>query len=129
MGVILEVLDLRTLGLQFLRGVEGYISLARIEQLLDILLIDITALALAVRAFVATKRDTLIKLDAQPTERLNDILLGSRHKTVGVGVFNAENQVAAMLLGKKIIIQCGAYATNMQSPRRTRGKTNSYSSF
>ena len=129
MGVVLEILDLSTLGLQFLGRVESDVGLIGIQQLLHIFLINVATLTLAIRTFVATEADTLVELDAQPFERLNDILLGTRHKTVGVGVLNTEHQIAAMLLGKQVIIQGGAHSANMQSPRRTRGKTYSNSSF
>ena len=67
-GVVLEVLYLATLGLQLLGRVKGDICLVIIQQLLHILLINIAALALAIRAFVATEADTLVKLDAEPLE-------------------------------------------------------------
>ena len=63
MTVILEILNLLTLGLQLLWCVKGDIGLVSIEQLLHIFLIDITTLALAIRTFVAAKTDTLVKLD------------------------------------------------------------------
>jgi hypothetical protein len=125
----LEVLDFLTLLLQFLGGVEGNVCLAGIEQLLHILLIDVAALALTVRSLVATKGDALVELNAEPLETLDDILLGARHETVRVSILDTEYQVAAMLLGKQVIIQCGTHTANMQSPCRTWGKTHSYFSF
>ena len=129
MAVVLEVLHLSTLLLQLLRGVEGDVCLAVVQQLLDILLIDVAALALTVGTFVATERDTLVELDTQPLETLDDILLGTGDEARGVGVLNAEHQVAAVLAGKQIIIQSGTYTTNMQSPRGTRCKAHPDSSF
>ena len=64
MAVILEILDLLTLGLQLLWCIKGYVSLICIEQLLYIFLIDITTLALAIGSLVATKAYTFVKLDA-----------------------------------------------------------------
>ena len=128
-AVVLEILDFLTLGLQLFRGIESNVSLVGIEQLLHIFLIDIATLALTVRTLIATKRDTLIKLDTQPLKRLNDILLCTRHETIGVSILNAEYQIAAMLLGKQIIVQGGTHTTDMQSSRRTRCKTHPYSSF
>ena len=68
MGVILEVLDLLVLLFQLLRSIEGDIGLAGIKELLDIFLIDVTALALAVGTMVTANADTLIELDAEPFE-------------------------------------------------------------
>ena len=70
MAVVLEVLDLGTLRLQFLWGIEGDICLIGIQQLLHIFLIDITTLTLTVRTFVTTEAHALVELDAQPLERL-----------------------------------------------------------
>ena len=128
-GVVLEVLYLCTFLFQLLGRIKSDVGLAGVEQLLHILLIDVAALALAIRSFVATKRDSLVELDTQPAERLDDILLGTGHEAVRVGVLNTEHQVATVLTGKQIIIQGGTDATDMQSPRRTRGKTHSNSSF
>ena len=66
MTVVLEILNLLTLGFQFLWGIESYISLISIKQLLHIFFIDITTLTLAIRTFVATKRYAFVKLDTQP---------------------------------------------------------------
>ena len=113
MRVVLEVLYLAALLLQLLRRVEGYVGLAGIEQLLHIFLIDVAALTLAVGPFVAAERYTLVELDAQPLERLDDVLLGTGYKPRAVGVLNTENEVAAMLAGKQIIIQGSAHTTDM----------------
>ena len=113
MAVVLEVLNLGTLRLQLLWGIEGNIRLIGIQQLLDILFINVATLALTIGTLVATERNAFIELDTQPLKTLDDILLGSRHKTCGVGIFNTEHQIAAMLTGKQVIIECGTYAANM----------------
>ena len=74
-GVILEVLHLSTLLLQFLGRIEGIVGLALVEELLHILLIDLPALALTVRAVASTEADTLVKVDTQPAERLREYTL------------------------------------------------------
>ena len=113
MAIILEILDLRTLSLQLLWGVESNIRLIGIKQLLHIFLINIATLALTIRAFVTTKAYTLVELNAKPLERLNDILLGTWHETIRIGILDTENQVTAMLLGKQVIIQGCAYTADM----------------
>ena len=72
---------------------------------------------------------TLVELDAQPLEGLDDIGLGLWHKARGVGVFNAEHQVASVLTCKQVVVQSGAYAADMQRSRRTGGKSHPDSSF
>ena len=78
---------------------------------------------------VATKAHALVELQSQPAERFYDILLSTRYKTGGVGIFNAENEIAAMLAGKKVIIQSCTHSTYVQGTCRTRSKAYSYSSF
>ena len=128
-GVILEILDFSTFGLQFLWGVESDVSLTGSQELLHIFLIDIAALTLAIRAILTTEADTLVELDAEPTERLDDIILRSGHETAGVGILNTEHEVASVLTGKQIIIQRSTHSSNVQSTRGTGCKTHSNSSF
>ena len=111
--VVLEVLYLLTLLLQFLGRVEGDIGLAALQQHLHILLIDVAALALTIGAIVAAEADTLVELDAQPAEGLDDISLSLGNETGGVGILDAEHQVAAMLTGKQIVIQGSAHTADM----------------
>jgi len=80
--VVLEVFHFGALGFQLLRRVEGIVSLAGTDQLVHVFLVDIAALALTVGTMVASKADTLIKLYAEPSERLQDVLLGTGNKTV-----------------------------------------------
>ena len=113
LGVVLEVLYLLALLVELLGGVEGNVGLVGIKQLLDILLVDVATLALAVGTLVATEGHALVELDAEPAERLDDVLLGAGHEAVAVGVFNTEDEVAAMLTGKEIVVQGRAHTANM----------------
>ena len=122
MGIVLEILDFRTLGLQLLGGVEGIIGLARIQQLLHIFLIYMTPFALAIRPELAAEGHTLVELYAQPFEGFDDIFLGSRHETGRVGILDSENQLSAMLTGKEIIVEGRAYTTDVERPRGARCK-------
>ena len=129
MGIVLKVLHSLALGGQFLGGVKGYVGLAGIEQLLYILAVNVATLALAVGAMIATKAHTFVKLDAEPLERLYNIVLGSRHKAVGVGVLNAEHHVAAVLARKQIVVKGCAHTANMKWTRGAWCKTHTYFSF
>ena len=128
-GVVLEVLYFLTFLLQLLRCVEGDIGLALVEQLVDILLIDGATLTLAVGTLVAAEADAFVELDAEPAERLDDVFLGSGYQSRRVGIFDAEHEVAAMLAGKQIVIQCCTDTTNVQRTRRTWCEAHPYSSF
>ena len=65
-GIVLEVRHRLTLLLQLLRSIEGDISLARIEELLDVLTVDVTPLALAIRAAVTAVVHPFVKANTEP---------------------------------------------------------------
>ena len=129
LGIVLEVLYLCTFLLQFLGSVEGDICATGIEQLLHILLVDVTALALAIRAILAAKRDALIELESQPAERLDDVFLGTWHESARVGILDAEHKFALVLMGKQIVEQCCAHSSDMQCPSGTWCETHPNFSF
>ena len=99
-GVVLEVCNLVALCFQLLWSVECDVGVARLEELVDVFAIDIATFALAVRAIVATIRHTFVEFDAEPFECLDDILFGTRHEAVRVGVFDTENHIATVLFCK-----------------------------
>lgn len=125
----MEILYFLAFLFQFLGRVKSQVSLSVIEQLLYILFIDLASLTLTVGAVVATEGHSLIKLDAEPFERLDDIVFCPRHKPVAVGVLDAKNEIAAVLACKQIIVECRADTANMQWTRWARGKTYPYFSF
>ena len=100
-----------------------------VEQLTDVSLIYLAALALAIGPVVAAEGNALVELDAQPLESFNDVGLGLGHEARSVGVLNAEHQVAAMLACKQVVIQGSAHTTNVQWPRGAGCKAHPYSSF
>ena len=81
-GVVLEVGHFRALGLELLRGVEGDVSLAGVEEHFDVLAVDVTAFALLVGAVGASFADALVDADAQPCQGLVDVILGAGHETL-----------------------------------------------
>ena len=96
-GVILEVGRCLAGFLQLLRRVEGHISLPFVQQLLRVAAVDVPALRLAVRPVFPAEAHALVEVDAEPFERLEDILLGPRHEATAVGVLDAEDQFTASL--------------------------------
>lgn len=90
--------------LPVLRGVECDISVAGIQQLIDILLVNISAFTLTVRAVFASEADTFVELDSQPGKRFYNIGFRSGNETLGVGIFDTENQISTILFGKQIIV-------------------------
>ena len=81
-GVILEVLYLVALGLQLFGSVERDICFSGFKKLVYIFLIYLTALALTVRTLVATETYAFIKLDSEPTERLQYVFFRTGNKPV-----------------------------------------------
>ena len=128
-GVILEVLYLLASGFQLFRCVESNVSLAGIQQLTDVFLVNLTTLTLTVRAVFPTEADTFVELDSQPFERVKDILLCTGNEAVGIRIFNTENQFAAMLTGEKVVVQSRTHTADMQGTRRTRCKAHPHISF
>ena len=129
MGIILEVGCLGTFGFQLLGRIKGYIGLVLFQEKVNIFLVDITPLALAVRAMISPEGDTLVELDAQPLEGRDNIFLGSRHETRGVSILYAKHEIAPMLAGEQVIIQGRANSSDMQGTRRAGSETHPHFSF
>ena len=112
--VILEVLYLGAFCLQFFGSIECYVGFSLFEELLYILLVDVATLALTVGTVLSAEGNAFVELDSEPAERLDDVVFGSGNEAVGVGIFNAEHQIAAMLACEKVVVQCCTNATDVQ---------------
>ena len=124
MCVVLEILNLCALGLQLFGRIEGDIRLALFEELVYVFLINLAAFALAIRPFVAAVADTLVKLYAEPFEGFDDIVLGSLDEALRIGVFDAEDEFAAVLAGEEVVVKGGTHTADMQGPSGARGETH-----
>ncbi len=122
--VILEVGSLGAGLFKFLRCVECDVGFPRVKQVFDVSAIDVAALALLVRAVCATLAHPFVNPDSEPFERLVDIVFRSRDKTLGVGVFDSENHVAAVLAGENVVIQGGTHTSDVERPRGGRGEAH-----
>ena len=127
--VILEILHFFTLLVQLFRRIECIVSLVCVQQHLHIFLVDVATLTLSIRSMISSKRNSLVKLDAQPLERLNDIFFRTRYKTSGVCVFDTENQISSMLLRKEVVVEGCAHTANMKRSCWTWCKTHPNLSF
>ena len=65
-GIILEIGDAFSSGIQGFGRVEGDVGFAFCEELIDIVLINVATFALAIRTFVAAEANALVKLNAEP---------------------------------------------------------------
>ena len=130
-GVVHEGLALGfrigTTGVELIGTVKRIICPAVPDKLLRVFAVDGPALTLAVRGVGVFGRclfhnlavfHTLVRDDAAPVQRLQDILLRSRDKTVGVGILYADDEISALLLGIQIVVKGCAYAAHM---KRTGG--------
>ena len=68
-SIVLEVGNLITLCLKLLGGIESHVSLALVEQLLNVFLVDVAALRLAIGAMVTTYAHTLVEGEAEPLDK------------------------------------------------------------
>ena len=93
------------------------------------MVVDLSSLALAVWTMIAftigsVLADTLVNLDAEPSEGFGDIFFGSWHEACGVGILNTEKHVATMLASEKVVKQGSTHTADMQRASWTGRKTN-----
>ena len=103
---------------QLFSGAEARERVAHVDQLLAILLIDIATLALPVRAVRAANVRAFAPVDPQPAQGVEDLLFGLAGRTQLVGVFDAQDELTAMLLGKAVVEQCDVSGTYVGVPGR-----------
>ena len=125
-SVVLEVSYRLTLLLQLLRRVEGDISLACIEELLDVLAVDIAALALTIGAAVPTIAHAFVEADTEPLEGLDDISLRPRDEALAICILDTQQELTAVGLREEIVIESCADTADMQRSRRAGSKANAY---
>ena len=99
---------------QTFRRAETIVCRAHFNQLFGHFLIDFFPLCLTIRAVRAAYIRTLIPLDPQPVQTVNDFLLRSRDITCAVRIFNTQNKLAAGLFGDQVIIQSRPGTAQMQ---------------
>lgn len=105
-------------GVQLLGSIKSVVGPSGLHELFRVFQVDVAPLALAVRRMRAADADTLVDLDAAPLERLEDILLGTRHETLRVGIFDTKNHRTAVPTREQVVIKRRTYAADMQRPRR-----------
>lgn len=105
-------------GVQLLGSIKSVVGPSGLHELFRVFQVDVAPLALAVRRMGAADADTLVDLDAAPLERLEDILLGTRHETLRVGIFDMKNHRTAVPTREQVVIKRRTYAADMQRPCR-----------
>ena len=86
----------------------------RLQQLLDDFAVTVKTLCLVERTFIV--------IQSQPVHTVKNRLHGFFGRTLPVGVFNAQNKLAAVFAGKQPGKQRGTGTTDMQVTGGTGGK-------
>ncbi|MCY1279971.1 hypothetical protein D9M71_54020 [compost metagenome] len=78
-------------------GAETGEGVALVHQFLGILLVDLATLALAIGTMRAADIRAFVPLDAEPAQGIEDLLLGLAGGAQLVGVFDAQDELTAVL--------------------------------
>ncbi len=81
--------------LDLLRRGERLVHVSTVNELLDNTLVDVRTLALAVWSVWSANVDALVPVNAEPRQRLNDLLVALFRVAFSIGVFDAEHHLAA----------------------------------
>src|SRR5688500_541794 len=90
-----------------------------LQQTLRVTKIAVTALGLPVRAVLASV-GPLIPIEAEPCQVVVDAVLGSRDITVDVGIFDTQDEGAAVLAGEQPVEHGDARVADVQRAGGTR---------
>ena len=104
-------------GLDLLGGGEGLVQVARRQQLGGHLLVQVHALGLAVGLMRAALTHTLVPVQAQPGQGVQDGVEGLLGVTGGVGVLDPEDEGATGMAGVGPVEQAGAHHAHVRGSR------------
>jgi len=89
---------------QPLRRAKTVIRVAALHQFPGVLLVNLLALRLPVRAVGAANVRAFVPLQAQPAQPGHQFFFRAGDKTFAIGVFNAQNKLSAGLVRQQIIV-------------------------
>ena len=110
----------------FLRVAEAIVGVAGPHKLFGIFLVEVHALALDVRAAVAAVARAFVWRDAREFQRALNEVDGVSDIARAVGVLDAQDEVAAVGLGKEIGVKRRAQVADVHVPRRARREARAY---
>ena len=90
-------------GFELFGGAEAAVGGAVGEEQVAVLAVDFGALGLAVGAVGAADVGAFVPGEAEPAEGVEDLLLGGGDEAGAVGVFDAEDELAAALAGVDVV--------------------------
>jgi len=105
-------------GIDLLRGRIRLVEVACGLELLDDLGVDVAAHRLPVRLVRAADADALVPFEAEPGERIEDLLVALLAVARGVGVFDAEHEGAAGVSRVRPVEEGGAHETHVRGSGR-----------
>src|SRR5262245_34016977 len=76
-----------------------------LDQLVGVLLVYLTTLTLTIRAVRTTDVRALVPFDAEPAQRVEDLLFGLAGRAQLVGVLDAQDELAAVLTSETEVEQ------------------------
>ena len=121
-GLLVGTCDLAGL-VQLLRRLERAVGGTRLDQAIEVLVVDVESLRLEVRpGITATARivlGTFVPVDSQPGQILEKGKAGRIARSLLVGVLDAKQEAAAMTPGVGPAEQCGSSTTDMEMPGGT----------
>ncbi len=113
-------------GVELVLGAVAAVGVAGVEQLLRDVLVQVHALRLTVRRVRAADLGALVPVEAQPAHRVEQLgvrLLGVAGR---VGVLDAEDQSALVVLGERPVEQGGAHQAHVRVTGGRRTETDAY---
>ena len=116
-----ELLLLAGHGFQVLRGLEGAVGVAALEQRFRVAPVQFQPLALSVGTVLPTDLGPLVRRQAEPTHRREDPKFGVGVVPVAVGVLEPEDEAAAALLCQDVVEQPDVGGSNVGISGRRGG--------
>ncbi len=128
-SVVLEIGRFGTCRVKLFRRVEGKVRLAGIEEAVHVAAVDLFALALLIRAVLSALAHTFIDADAEPCERLIDVVFRAGDEATAVCVLDAQNHLSAVGTREKVIVEGSADTAYVKRPCGRRCESHPYWSF
>lgn len=112
--------------LQLFGSAEAVESVAGVYQFLGVFGVDFATLALPVRAVRAADIRAFVPFDAKPAQGVEDLLLRLTRGAQLIGVFDAQDELTAVLLGKAVVEQGDVGSADMGVAGRRWRNTRAY---
>src|SRR5574344_14519 len=119
-GLLLFLADF----LQTFLGAEAVIGITRIQEFLDLLMVNVEAGALEIRTDAAFAAGAFVPLESEPLEVAHQVLERGFVIALAVGVLDAQVKSAARRLRKEVVVKSGARAAHMEVTCGARSETD-----